>query len=436
MSNLAIGWAGVGILFALLAVRMSIGAALMIVSFVGITVMLNLQAALGIVSAMPFNLIGDWSLTAIPMFLFMGFVAANTGLTAGAFDLLRVLLARVPGGLASASVGACGLFAAASGSSIATTAAMSRIAVPEMIRARYHPSLATGVVAASGTLGSLIPPSILMVLYGIFTEQSIGQLFVAGLIPGVLSALVYIAMITTRASLDPSLAPPVQDRIDRRALWRLVLAVWPFPVLVLGVLGGIFGGFFTPTEAGAVGAFLALCVALLRGSLTLPALKLAIRQTTLATSSIFFLSIGAVMFTRFMGLSGVPRFLADAMLAVSDNQVVIILMIAVLFVILGMIIDSIGLILLTLPVLLPVLEAADVNLIWFGIICIKLLEIGLVTPPVGLNLYVLHSALAGEVRLRDIISGTTWFIAMDIVTLVLLIAFPAISLFLPSLMAQ
>ncbi|MEQ6203406.1 TRAP transporter large permease [Sulfitobacter sp. HNIBRBA2951] len=436
MSNLMIGWVGVGALFGLLAFRMSIGTALMAVSFVGITVMFNLSAAFGIVSAMPFNLIGDWSLTAIPMFLFMGFVAANTGLTAGAFDLLRVLLARVPGGLASASVGACGLFAAASGSSIATTAAMSRIAVPEMLRANYHPSLATGVVAASGTLGSLIPPSILMVLYGIFTEQSIGQLFIAGVIPGVLSAFVYMAMITVRATMTPSLAPSVKDRIDPAQLAGLVWSVWPFPVLVLGVLGGIFGGFFTPTEAGAVGAFLALTVAILRRSLTRDALAQAIRQTTLATSSIFFLSIGAVMFTRFMGLSGVPRSLTDAMLAVSDNQIVIILMIAVLFIILGMVIDSIGLILLTLPILLPVLEAADINLIWFGIICIKLLEIGLVTPPVGLNLYVLHSALSGEVSLRDIISGTTWFIAMDLLTLLLLIAFPAISLFLPSLMAQ
>ena len=415
---------------------MSIGTALMAVSFVGITVMFNLQAALGIVSAMPFNLIGDWSLTAIPMFLFMGFIAANTGLTAGAFDLLRVLLARVPGGLASASVGACGLFAAASGSSIATTAAMSKIAVPEMLKAKYHPSLATGVVAASGTLGSLIPPSILMVLYGIFTEQSIGQLFIAGVIPGVLSAFVYMAMITVRATVTPALAPAVIERVDRKKLLGLLWSVWPFPVLVLGVLGGIFGGFFTPTEAGAVGAFLAATVALLRRSLTRKALAEAIRQTTLATSSIFFLSIGAVMFTRFMGLSGVPRALTDMMLSVSDNQFVIILMIAVLFVILGMVIDSIGLILLTLPILLPVLEAADINLIWFGIICIKLLEIGLVTPPVGLNLYVLHSALSGEVKLRDIISGTTWFIAMDILTLFILIAFPAISLFLPSLMAQ
>ncbi|MDF2371934.1 MAG: TRAP transporter large permease [Rhizobiaceae bacterium] len=435
MTNLEIGCIGIACLFGLLALRISIGVALMIVSFLGIWIMLNLTAAFGIVSALPFNLIGDWSLTAIPMFLFMGFIAANTGMTAGAFDLLRLILRRIPGGLASAAVGACGMFAAASGSSIATTAAMSRIAVPEMLKAGYHPSLATGVVAASGTLGSLIPPSILMVLYGIFTEQSIGQLFIAGVIPGVLSAVIYIGMITARCSHNPKLAPSTSFDVHKSQLFALIVSVWPFPVLVLGVLGGIFGGFFTPTEAGSVGASLALLVAIVRREATRDALWLAIRQTVVATSSIFFLTIGAVMFTRFMGLSGVPQAMSDAMLAISDNKIVIIIMIAALYVVLGMFIDSIGLMLLTLPVVLPVLEAADVNLIWFGIITIKLLEIGLVTPPVGLNLYVLHSALAGQVRLGHIIAGATWFIAMDLVTLALLIAFPAISLYLPSLMA-
>lgn len=434
MSNLMIGWIGIACLFGMLALRVSIGVALTIVSFVGIWIMLGLSVAFGIVSAMPFTFMGNWSLTAIPMFLFMGFLAASTGMTSGAFDLLRLLMARLPGGLASASVGACGLFAAASGSSIATTAAMSKIAVPEMLRARYHPSLATGVVAASGTLGSLIPPSILMVLYGIFTEQSIGQLFVAGIIPGVLSAIVYMMMITLRCRFNPGLAPPVEPIFDRAKLLSLLASVWPFPVLVLGVLGGIFAGFFTPTEAGAVGAFLAMLIAGIQRQLTMRALHDAIRQTLVATSSIFFLAIGAIIFTRFMGLSGLPRAMSDAMLSVSDNQIVIICMIAALFILLGMVIDSLGLMLLTLPALLPVLDAADVNLIWFGIITIKLLEIGLITPPVGLNLYVLHSALSGQVRLRDIISGATWFIAMDIVTLALLIAFPAISLFLPSLM--
>ena len=310
------------------------------------------------------------------MFLFMGFIAANTGLAAGAFDLC-VLLARCS--RSARRVGACGW--AASGSSIATTG-MSKIAVPEMLKAKYHPSLATGVVAASGTLGSLIPPSILMVLYGIFTEQSIGQLVIAGVIPGVLSAFVYMAMITVRATVTPQLAPPVVERIDRAQILGLLWSVWPFPVLVLGVLGGI-SAVSSPTEAGAVGAFLAATVACCAARRP-AALAEAIRQTTLATSSIFF-SIGAVMFTRFMGLSACTR--PDGYDAVGvgqsdrdhpdDRRA---------FRHLGDGDRPIGLILLTLPILLPVLEAADINLIWFGIICIKLLEIGLVTPPVGLNL--------------------------------------------------
>lgn len=274
-----------------------------------------------------------------------------------------------------------------------------------------------------------------MVLYGIFTEQSIGQLFIAGFVPGVISALIYMAMITVRCTIKPELAPRSTEVFDRQRFISLLWSVWPFPVLIMGVLGGIFGGYFTPTEAGGMGATLAFLIAIMRRKLTWDATRSAIRQTVVATSSIFFLSIGAIMFTRFMGLSGVPRSLTDAMLSVSDNKIVIILMVAGLFVILGMVIDSIGLMLLTLPILLPVLEAADINLIWFGIITIKLLEIGLVTPPVGLNLYVLHSALSGKVKLKDIISGTTWFIAMDLLTLVLLIAFPALSLFLPALMA-
>lgn len=253
MSMLTIGWIGVGGLFALLALRMSIGIALMIVSFVGISAMLNTTAAFGIVSALPFSFIGDWSLTAIPMFLLMGFIAANTGLTTGAFDLLKMLLARVPGGLASASVGACGLFAAASGSSIATTAAMSRIAVPEMLRARYHPSLATGVVAASGTLGSLIPPSILMVLYGIFTEQSIGQLFIAGFVPGVISALIYMAMITVRCTIKPELAPRSTEVFDRQRFISLLWSVWPVSGSDHGRPGRYLRGLFHADRGGRYG---------------------------------------------------------------------------------------------------------------------------------------------------------------------------------------
>ena len=430
-----IGLVGIISVLFMIAVRVPIGVSLGLVSFFGIWALTNLTAAWGIVTALPFNFVGNWSLSAIPMFLLMGFIASHSGLTGGMFDAMRLVMGRVPGGLASASVTACGMFAAASGSSVATAAAMSRIAVPEMLKSGYSPSLATGVVAASGTLGSLIPPSILMVLFGIFAEQSIGKLFIAGIIPGILSALIYIAMITLRAILSPNIAPRAETTPPWSARLRALKQIWPFPVLVAGVLGGIFTGVFTPTEAGAVGTAIACVIAALRCRLTGKVIRGAISETTDATASIFILAVGAVMFTRFMGLSGVPSFLSSMMLDVGESNTMIILQIALIYVVLGMFIDGIGLMLLTLPIILPVLIKADVNLIWFGIITIKLLEIGLITPPVGLNVYIMKSALGDTVSLGSIFHGASWFLAMDVLTLFLLITFPFLVLWLPNLMS-
>lgn len=434
MDNVDIGLIGIGSVLALIAVRVPIGVALGLVSFVGIWALTNLTAAWGIVTALPFNFVGNWSLSAIPMFLLMGFIASHSGLTGGVFESMRLVMGRVPGGLASASVAACGMFAAASGSSVATAAAMSRIAVPEMLKSGYAPSLATGVVAASGTLGSLIPPSILMVLYGIFTEQSIGKLFIAGVIPGVLSAAIYIGMITVRATLNPEIAPRVDIKPTQLERLCALKEVWPFPILVVGVLGGIFTGIFTPTEAGAVGATTACLLAAMRRRLTMKVTRAAISETTDATASIFILAVGAVMFTRFTSLSGIPEFLATAMIGASGGITMLILQIALIYIILGMFIDGIGLMLLTLPIILPVLNAADVNLIWFGIITIKLLEIGLITPPVGLNVYIMKSALGDTVSLSAIFRGVFWFLIMDILMLLILITFPTLTLWLPDLM--
>ncbi len=429
-----IGLIGIVSVLLMIAVRVPIGVSLGLVSFFGIWVLTNLTAAWGIVTALPFNFVGNWSLSAIPMFLLMGFIASHSGLTSGVFDAMRLVMGRVPGGLASASVAACGMFAAASGSSVATAAAMSRIAVPEMLRSGYSPSLATGVVAASGTLGSLIPPSILMVLYGIFTEQSIGKLFIAGIIPGVLSATIYIGMITVRATVNPEIAPLA----DIKSTWTERLGalreIWPFPILVVGVLGGIFTGVFTPTEAGAVGATIACLLAAMRHRLTMKVIRASISETTDATASIFILAVGAVMFTRFTALSGVPEFLANVMIDASGGITMLILQIALIYVVLGMFIDGIGLMLLTLPIILPVLNTANIDLIWFGIITIKLLEIGLITPPVGLNVYIMKSALGDSVSLASIFHGTFWFLAMDVLTLFLLITFPFLTLWLPDLM--
>lgn len=435
MDNVTIGAVATLIGLGLVALRVQIGVALGIVSFFGIAAILNMRAAWGIVTAVPFNFVGDWNLTAVPMFLLMGYVAFAADLTAGLFRAMRILLSRLPGGLAVASVGACAMLAAASGSSVATSSAMARIATPEMLRYKYDPGLASGVIASSGTLGSLIPPSILMVLYGYFAEVSIAQLFMAGFLPGVLSALMFAGMIVTRATLNPALAPVVRERFTRAEKIDALREVWPMPVLILGVLSGIFLGWFTPTEAGAVGAALALALAAARGRMSFAVLKDAVVRTVVGTASIFMVVIGTVLLARLMALSGAPNALADYMLSWGGDALTIIMMVVVLYLILGMFLDSIGILLLTLPIILPVTETVEIDLIWFGIILIKLLEIGLVTPPVGLNVYVMKGALGNLVPLPTIFRGVGWFIATDVVTLAIIVAFPALSLWLPSLMA-
>ncbi len=313
MDRLEIGFAGIAGVLALIALRVPIGLVLVIVSFAGVWATVNFNAAWGIVRAIPFQFIASWSFSAVPMFLLMGFNASHAGLTDGMFAAMRILLRRVPGGLACATVGASALFAASSGSSVATAAAVSRIAVPEMLKAGYDKALATGSVAASGTLGSLIPPSILMVLYGVFTQTSVGALFLAGFIPGVVSALIYMAMIMLRARLTPSLAPPAREAPASGELVAAMREIWPLPVLVLGVLGGIFAGIMTPTEAGAVGAAIAFAIAGARGRLSLGMVRASLKDAAAGTSVIFVVAMGASMFTSFMGLSGVPRVVADAM---------------------------------------------------------------------------------------------------------------------------
>jgi tripartite ATP-independent transporter DctM subunit len=407
MENLTIGFLGLGAGLILLLLRVQIGVALGLVSFVGIGVLLNARAAWGMLTAVPFNFVGDWNLTAIPMFLLMGFVASETGISAGLFRAMRILLAWLPGGLAVASVGACAMLSAASGSSVATSSAFARIATPEMLRYKYDPGLATGVIAASGTLGSLIPPSILMVLYGYLAEVSIAKLFMAGFLPGLLSATMFIGMIIIRCSFNPRLAPAVSETFTRRDFLDAAREIWALPAIIVGVLVGIFIGLFSPTEAGAIGAALAIALGAARGALSWQSLYRSGLATLTSTAGIFMVVIGTTLLGKFMTLSGVPSFIAESLLS---------------------------LLLLTMPIILPVAREAGIEPIYFGIILVKLLEIGLVTPPVGLNVYIVKGALGERVSLVSIFRGVSWFIAVDLITLALLISFPIISLYLPSLM--
>lgn len=434
MSNVAIGFTGIGIGLILLALRVQIGVALGLVSFVGIGILLSWRAAWGIVTAIPFNFVGDWNLTAIPMFLLMGFVASEAGLSSGLFRAMRILLSWLPGGLAVSSVGANAVLAAASGSSVATASAFARIATPEMLRYGYHPGLATGVIAAAGTLGALIPPSILMVLYGYLAEVSIAQLFAAGIVPGILTALAFSAMIVVRCLVNPRLAPKVEDRFTRAEKFAAFQETWPLPVIILGVLCGIFVGFFTPTAAGAVGAALAILLGLLRGKIDFAVMKRATEATLMSTASIFLVIIGTSLLGKFMAISGVPAYAASLLVEFGTTQLMVLLAVSLLYIFLGMFLDSMGILLLTMPIILPMAREAGLDLIFFGIILVKLLEIGLLTPPVGLNVYIIKGALGDRVSLTTIFKGVGWFIAVDLVLLAILVEWPVLVTGLPSLM--
>ena len=309
------------------------------------------------------------------------------------------------------------------------------LAIPlALLKFGYAPSLATGTVAAAGTLGALIPPSIAFVLYGWFTGESVGQLLIAGIVPGLLTAGAYCAMIVIRCKLNPALAPRIREDIGWGERLLVLREIWPVPLLVLGVIGSIYGGIATPTEAGALGALFACLIGLARRELTLTNLHAAGRETLRTTSSLFFLAIGAALLTRFLAMAGLPGMVADLVATYDLSALELVLTISVIYLILGMFLDPIGIMLLTLPVFMPAFDAMGLNMIWMGVIIIKLIEIGLLTPPVGLNVYVVKGVVGDRVDIMLIFRGVAWFLACEVVIMVMLISFPQLSLFLPELM--
>ena len=428
-----IGAISVGIVLFLVAIRVPVGIAMGVVAFGGIWASISLSAGLGVLKAVPFEMVGDWNLSAIPMFLLMGYVAASSELTKNLFKSARITLGWLPGGLASATVISAALFASASGSSVATAAAFSRTAVPEMLKAKYHPGLATGSVAAAGTLGALIPPSVLMIVYGITMSESINSLFLAGLVPGILSAVVFILYITLRVTFQPSLAQGVREHASRAERREAFRDVWPLPVIILCVIGGIFVGLFTPTEAGAIGAALTILLAILRGSFTVAGFRDALKRTATGTAAIFIIVVGAALFQRLLGLTGLAGFFSELVTMHIHSQLGIILAVSVLYLVMGCFLEPVSIMLLTLPVLTPVLQHYSIDLVWFAVITVKLLEMGLVTPPMGLNIFVVKGAMGDQVTLGQVFRGTLGFLLSDFVTLALIIAFPILSLWLPGL---
>jgi len=381
-----------------------------------------------------FDLIHSYDLSMIPLFIALGHIAYRADITTRIYHAARVWLAQVPGGVAMASVVGCGGFSAITGSSIACASTMGRICSPEMLRMGYDKRLATASVAAGGTLGSLIPPSVLFIIYGIFTETSISKLFLAGILPGLLSLAGFLLVIYVWVRRDPSAAPRDPGVITLADRGRAALAAWPAASLFVIIVGGIYGGIFTATEAAAVCVSAAVLIGFAQRKLTLRSLLEALRETCVQTTSIFLIAAAAKIFVAFIALTGAAPAIVDAVASAELSSVSLLLVVALIYLLLGMFLDPIGIMVLTLPLMIPLVEAQGLDLIWFGVVVVKLLEIGLITPPVGLNVFVIANVVGDEAPIDRIFAGIMRFLSVDVIVLGLLMAFPLISLLIPNSM--
>ena len=422
------------ILVFLLITGTHIGVGLGISGFIGILITINERAAFAQVATVPFSTTNSFTLAVIPLFILMGSLATQAGLTTDLYRAAYNWLGKISGGLAMATTLASAAFGAACGSTIVNAAVFTKMAMPEMTKFGYDKRLSAGCIAASGTLASLIPPSILMIIYAVITEQSVARLLVAGLVPGFLSAAVYMLGIYIVAKARPDLAPIPNVTITRRERWESLKGVWGISFLFILVIGGIYMGFFVPTYAGAVGAFGAFMIVAAKRKLNGRLLVDTFKDAGITTSTIFIIVIGGIIFARFLTYTGLVGDISEWMIALNLSPITYLIGFAILYLILGMLIDPIAIMVMTLPVMFPIMTSVGYDPIWLGVIAIKLAEISLITPPVGLNVYVVRSASPVKLRLEEVFAGVTPFLIMDVFTLALLIAFPSIVLFLPSLM--
>lgn len=433
--SVEVGLYGILALVILLVLRLPVALALIAVSFGGIVSLLGFTPAVGLITSTPYSFVASWTMSAVPMFLLMGFVAYHSGLTGSLFGAAKAVLYKVPGGLAISSIFACTGFAAVCGSSIACAAAMGRIAIPEMVQAGYKPSFAAGALAAGGTIGALIPPSILMIVFGVFAETSIIQVFVGGVGIGILTALSYCVIVLLLWWLRPDIVPrATAGSFEEAGGLKAIVKVWPIAVLVLLVFGGLFSGYFTATEAGAVGAAGSIILAAVTGGLTKQVMRVSLMETLSTCASLFIIGVGASMFTRFLGVTGLSAFIGSFVSGADLSYVQLMLIIVLIYLALGMFMEPFGAMLVTLPVLLPILKAEGISLVWFGVLVVKLLEIGMITPPVGLNVFVIKNVASRYVSVVQVFRGVTMFLVADLFVIAAAIAFPAIVLALPELL--
>ncbi|WP_085309359.1 TRAP transporter large permease [Planktotalea arctica] len=437
MVESAIGFAAV---FILVLLRIPIAFAMGLVGMIGLAYETSYRAAISMVGRLLIDTSQDYGLSVIPLFILMGLFVNKGGISRELYNVSNAFLGHFRGGLAMATIVACGGFAAICGSSLATAATMSKVAMPEMRKYGYSDSLSTASIAAGGTLGILIPPSVILVIYGLLTETSIGQLFVAGIIPGILGILLYLVAVRITVARNPE-SGPAGPRTNWRERASALSHVWAVLLLFGLVIGGLYGALdfwplhlaFSPTEAAGMGAAGAFLIALARGGINWSAMREVLEETTLTTASLFAVLIGAWIFSNFVNLAGLPEGLLALVTALELGPWVVMGMIILIYLLLGCIFESMSMLLLTVPIFFPLVTSLGFDPVWFGIVVVVVVEISLITPPVGLNVFILKGVV-GDVSTGTIFRGVTPFWLMDIVRLILLLMFPMLVLYLPSQM--
>ena len=420
---------GFAVLFILMLARVPVGMAMGLVGVTGYSYIVGGGPAMKLVSLTSMRTVTDYTFGVIPMFMLMGAFVSASGLSKEMFRAADAFIGHLRGGLGIATIVACGGFAAICGSSVATAATFSVVAYPEMRRFGYPQSFSTGVIAAGGTLGAMLPPSTVLVVYAILTEQDIGKLFMAGILPGLLAMAMYVITINLIVKLRPDLLPAGERRPwGERA--QALKTVWAPLTLFIFVIGGLYGGFFTPTEAGGVGASGAYLLGVLRGKLDRKKTRDALLQATRTTAAVFTVLIGALLFGYFLTITQTPQKLTEFLTSLGIGRYGVLALMMVTFLILGSLMDAMAMIILTVPIVFPVITAMGFDPIWFGIIIVMTVELGLIHPPVGMNVFVIKSVVK-DVSFTTIFKGVLPFIATDILRLVILIAFPVIALWLP-----
>jgi C4-dicarboxylate transporter DctM subunit len=429
-----IGIIGFLAMFVLLAGGIHIGISLGVIGFFGCGIMLGFSRSLSLLVTTPYYVVADYNFIVLPMFILMGELAFQGGIGILLYKAAARWLGRLHGGLAMATTAASAALGAITGSSLAATATFGKMALPEMRRHNYDDSLSAGVVAASGTLAVMIPPSGIMVLYTILAPVSLGKLMIAGVIPGFISAAIYMVMIYTRVRLNPRLGPRTTELVSWKERLSSIRWLTPVAIVMVAMLGGIYAGIFSPIEAGAVGAFTVFIVVLARRSMSLSTLVTTLVNTVRSSSMIGLVIVGAMVFGRFLMLTELPDALLVFVSNLNISPMAVLGVILAIYIVLGCIMDVPAMIVITVPIFFPVLHGLGLDDIWVAILIIKIVEIAAVTPPIGLNVYVLKGVAGDEVTVGDIFRGIIPFFIMDVLTLVLLLLVPKITLWLPSTM--